>query len=192
MEHRLWTLCSEMVANREKIKAYQEDLILSHQGVAGKGCGSGPPSAKKTPSPNTVHYHDISDLETPEAIPQPFSKVALQAQKRLQGALNAQPKQGQPQPEEDVVAKEVPESVQKLQPVHSDGDGRPEDAPKQKKPRAASAGPMQNAYSDYLRSQKAEGHSHLEAMRSWRTSSERAKVMESLSKAEIKRRRYDV
>ena len=58
------------------------------------------------------------------------------------------------------------------------------------KTKNAANGPMTEAMKEFVQARRGEGVSYRDAMKQWRTSTERASIVNSLSPSEQKRRRY--
>ena len=156
---------------------------------------------KDTCQPKRQAYLEIPEV-SPEKIAQPYRKAQFLAQKRMaaqikkNGHVNAGP-----------VEEPIPNSSKnaKLESKATVPKGKAAVKPKAKKPKKEQTktamkarknprkpcdGPMQAAMKKYVTEQKAQGSTHQEALKSWKSSSERAGIVASVDLQEAKRRRY--
>ena len=209
MSMHLYKFCQEMMQNKERYRAAAiADAWWRQDARAGRSCSASRPSSTmdtSTPTPK-FQYHDV-DSATPPNVPLPQSKVQLQAacrlKKALQGNGRVEEKAGEEKkaqvdeamPENgECEAEEKPEMC-----ADPDAEGLPDPAHhilsdlvmgEPKKKRKPNDGPLEAPYRRYMEAKKQEGVSFHEAQRGWKTSQERKQVVDQMSEAERKRRRY--
>ena len=131
------------------------------------------------------------DLPTPEpVVPEPCRKLALTAAKRLEKELKAhgaKPKAKAAQPVKEPQNAKA-KSAAKAKKEDKKQKGKKED--KKNGKRGKASGPMAEAMKAFHQAKKAEGFTYSEAQGLWKTSAERQAIVQTMSDAEKKRRRY--
>ena len=187
---RLQAVC-EKLFTKDLLKEFlASDAEWFEKATDGAPSSCRPPSATVTPRAKPFGFHEVDTTPTPCRAVQPFKKAELQASKRLQAAM-ANPENSDMQVAKKLKTTEcAPEP--KVDELRVDAGQAPDVCaePKPKKPRKAGNGPMQVHYASFISNKKAEGMSHLEAMRAWATSEERHAVLSLLPETERRRRRY--
>lgn len=148
-----------------------------------------PQPADVTPCRLTEHF---PDLDTPPPIPNPLKKSQLAAAKRLEKEL----KMAKAEKKEGVEGTEKAKGKKAERDNKKPGKGKKDKKSKKqkhetgKKTKNAANGPMTEAMKEFVQARRGEGVSYRDAMKQWRTSTERASIVDSLSPSEQKRRRY--
>ena len=132
------------------------------------------------------------DLDTPPPIPNPLKKTQLAAAKRLEKELKmakVEADTGVKKPKTAKGKKAKGDSKGKKDKKSSNKNKKKQETgdPKTKK---AANGPLTEAMKDFVQARRGEGVSYREAMKQWRTSTERASIVNSFCPSEQKRRRY--
>lgn len=145
----------------------------------------------ETPAQKLLAKAAVVEKLTPEAVPRPLAKVQLQAAKKLEQKMDNSVKLGKKTETEkskkendQVDAKKSTKQPSKEKKTKKDQSGKP------KKKKAPANGPMTAALKEFVARMKDEGFPYMEAMRLWKNSDERLDIVENLSEAECKRRRY--
>lgn len=136
------------------------------------------------------------DLGTPPPIPNPLKKSQLAAAKRLEKELKMA-KTNKPKGVKDTGktnGKKVGCDKQKPGKGTKEKKGKKQKREigeeKDTKTKKATNGPLTEAMKDFVQARRGEGVSYREAMKQWRTSTERASIVNSFCPSEQKRRRY--
>ena len=158
---------------------------------------AGLPSSARKPSAETTppKMSELARMDlSPAPVPNPMAKRVLQASKRLEKEVKSQKPHKKPvQP--DVLRvkaeKSQPQSqAQSEEPCDKKKKKKTSNAKKTKK-RSHKDGPMQEAMKKYIASKREKGFTYMQALQKWRNSSKRASIVDNMSEAERKRRRYD-
>ena len=162
---------------------------------SGQPTGSSRPSAKSpyvvTPTPTLLVDRFDLDLPSAEKVPEPCKKAALTAAKRLEKELKLKAHGAKPKAKAEKKAEENKETETEV----SKTKGK---TSKQKKPsqedkkggKKKMDGPMTSAMKAFIELKISEGHTYFEARGLWKTSADRQAIVDGMSEAEAKRRRY--
>lgn len=112
---------------------------------------------------------------TPPPVPVPYRKTQLTAAKRLEKDLK------------NSGSKANAKAAKAEQAAKGKKAKKAKEAKKAKKP---CQGPMAEAMGAFVTAAKAAGYSHIQSLRLWKLSPERAQIVEGMSESERKRRRY--
>lgn len=154
-----------------------------------------------TPPHNLLGQAVLTDQETPPPIPRPYSKIQLQAAKKLELKLDAASRARKPEasaPREKVKPNEVvgkgleKGKVKKGKVEEEKVEGKVGKEKVERAKRKPANGPMTKALKEFIDGKRNEdkGLSYFDALKTWKTSDERAAIVDTLSDGERKRRRF--
>lgn len=121
---------------------------------------------------------------TPPPVPVPYRKTQLTAAKRLEKDLK---NSGSKANAKAAKAEQAAKGKKAKKAKEAKEAKKAKEAKPAKKP---CQGPMAEAMGAFVTAAKAAGYSHIQSLRLWKLSPERAQIVEGMSESERKRRRY--
>lgn len=199
-----WVDAGEEYDEKEWAGWLQEAGVLAWyaDADAGRPASHSPPSSpNETPAGKLLSRKVEVKTPVKPTLPIPLAKTQLIAAKKLELSLKNSKKGKAEKSDSEKAAKCVEEtdvkggkSKEKMEKPEDEKSKQGKKNKKkegQKKPRAKPDGPMMEAMREFVEKKRAKGFGYHESLALWKNSKKRRSILETLSEAEIKRRRYE-